>query len=398
MTLQKNKLLNWFLVFALSLTALDCFSHSRSESYSKINVLSNDNFYQVNLSANISNTILNNFLRLNVFNSADDVRNYASSSFKLGDNCEQDNNFKFTSNQSAGYTKIQSSFTCQSLPDLISINLFLDLGPSHAHISKIYIDNVLKDEHIFNSANEAWQPDFTSPNQIIQNSFSSFFKLGFEHILEGLDHLAFLLGLVLLFRGKELLLVITGFTIGHSITLALGTLNFITVNISIVEMLIGFSIFIVGLDQLQQHHKHLVSSKTFNISLFCLAGLLIIFNFNLLFLFGLILFIYTYFLLQLSSGKRLLMQLITIFFGLIHGLAFASNLSENPIVQDQMFSMILGFNLGIEVGQILIALLAVSLLTFLKSFLSATRFQILNRSLSMYLIGIGLFWFVSRSF
>ena len=398
MTLQKNKLLNWFLVFALCLTALDCFSHSRSESYSKINVLSNDNFYQVNLSANISNTILNNFLRLNVFNSADDVRNYASSSFKLGDNCEQDNNFKFTSNQSAGYTKIQSSFTCQSLPNLISINLFLDLGPSHAHISKIYIDNVLKDEHIFNSANEAWQPDFTSPNQIIQNSFSSFFKLGFEHILEGLDHLAFLLGLVLLFRGKELLLVITGFTIGHSITLALGTLNFLTVNVSIVEMLIGFSIFIVGLDQLQQHHKHLVSSKTFNISLFCLAGLLIIFNFNLLFLFGLILFIYTYFLLQLSSGKRLIMQLITIFFGLIHGLGFASNLSENPIVQDQMFSMILGFNLGIEVGQILIALLAVSLLTFLKSFLSATRFQILNRSLSMYLIGIGLFWFVSRSF
>ena len=398
MTSQKNKLLDWFLVFALSLTTLDCFAHSRSESYSKINVLSNHNFYQVNLSANISNTILNNFLRLNVFNSADDVRNYASSSFKLGDNCEQDNNFKFTSNQSAGYTKIQSSFKCQSLPDLISINLFLDLGPSHAHISKIYIDNVLKDEHIFNSANEAWQPDFTSPNQIIQNSFSSFFKLGFEHILEGLDHLAFLLGLVLLFRGKELLLVITGFTIGHSITLALGTLNFITVNISIVEMLIGFSIFIVGLDHLQQHHKHLVSSKTFNISLFCLAGLLIIFNFNLLFLFGLILFIYTYFLLQLSSGKRLLMQLITIFFGLIHGLGFASNLSENPIVQDQMFSMILGFNLGIEVGQILIALLAVSLLTFLKSFLSATRFQILNRSLSMYLIGIGLFWFVSRSF
>ena len=92
------------------------------------------------------------------------------------------------------------------------------------------------------------------------------------------------------------------------------------------------------------------------------------------------------------------MQLITIFFGLIHGLGFASNLSENPIVQDQMFSMILGFNLGIEVGQILIALLAVSLLTFLKSFLSVTRFQILNRSLSMYLIGIGLFWFVSRSF
>ena len=398
MTLQKNKLLNWFLVFALSLTALDCFSHSRSESYSKINVLSNDNFYQVNLSANISNTILNNFLRLNVFNSADDVRNYASSAFKLGDNCEKDNNFKFTSNQSAGYTKIHSSFTCQFLPDLISINLFLDLGPSHAHISKIYIDNVLKDEHIFNSSNEAWQPDFTSPNQIIQNSFSSFFKLGFEHILEGLDHLAFLLGLVLLFRGKELLLVITGFTIGHSITLALGTLNFITVNIGIVEMLIGFSILIVGLDQLQQHHKHLLSSKTFNISLFCLAGLLIIFNFNLLFLFGLILFIYTYFLLQLSSGKRLLMQLITIFFGLIHGLGFASNLSENPIVQDQMFSMILGFNLGIEVGQILIALLAVSLLTFLKSFLSATRFQILNRSLSMYLIGIGLFWFVSRSF
>ena len=398
MTLQKNKLFNWFLVFALSLTAFDCLSHSRSESYSKINVLSNDNSYQVNLSANISNTILNNFLRLNVFNNADDVRNYASTSFKLGDNCKQDNNFKFTSNQSAGYTKIQSSFTCQSLPDLISINLFLDLGPSHAHISKIYIDNVLKDEHIFNSPNDAWQPDFTSHNQVIQNSFSSFFKLGFEHILEGLDHLAFLLGLVLLFRGKELLLVITGFTIGHSITLALGTLNFITVNISIVEMLIGFSIFIVGLDKLQQQHKHLVSSKIFNISLFCLAGLLTIFNFNLLFLFGLILFIYTYFLLQLSTGKRLLMQLITIFFGLIHGLGFASNLSENPIVQDQMFSMILGFNLGIEVGQILIALLAVSLLTFLKSFLSATRFQILNRSLSMYLIGIGLFWFVSRSF
>ena len=61
---------------------------------------------------------------------------------------------------------------------------------------------MLKDEHIFNSPNEAWQPDFTSPNQVIQNSFSSFFKLGFEHILKGLDHLAFLLGLVSLFKGK----------------------------------------------------------------------------------------------------------------------------------------------------------------------------------------------------
>ena len=80
------------------------------------------------------------------------------------------------------------------------------------------------------------------------SSFYDYLEMGVSHILSGLDHIAFLLGLLLLnLKTKNLIIVITGFTLGHSITLALGALNYITPASAFVESLIGYSIVIVAI-------------------------------------------------------------------------------------------------------------------------------------------------------
>ena len=82
--------------------------------------------------------------------------------------------------------------------------------------------------------------------------------LGLDQILSGSDHLLFILGLLLLVTNlKRLLLVITGFTIGHSLTLSLSVINIIQVKSSLVEALIGYTIMFVGLEYLYKENKYL---------------------------------------------------------------------------------------------------------------------------------------------
>ena len=99
--------------------------------------------------------------------------------------------------------------------------------------------------------------------------------MGFFHILSGWDHIAFIVGLVLLFTRLSLFYAITGFTIGHSATLFLGSANIITVDIKIVEILIAFSIFIVGLENIIKNKKPTNTSMGLKI-MFALALLLLL--------------------------------------------------------------------------------------------------------------------------
>ena len=126
------------------------------------------------------------------------------------------------------------------------------------------------------------------------NSFYKFFSLGLDHILSGYDHLLFILGLLLLVTNlKRLLLVITGFTIGHSLTLLLSVINIIQVKSSLVEALIGYTIMFVGLEYLyKENNDHRVSM----IFITTLSLLLLIFgnlinpNFPYFLIFGILLF------------------------------------------------------------------------------------------------------------
>jgi hydrogenase/urease accessory protein HupE len=141
------------------------------------------------------------------------------------------------------------------------------------------------------------------------DNFSLFLQLGLRHILEGYDHLLFLLGLVIVSREwRSLLSVISAFTIAHSTTLILSALGLIALPPLFTESLIAASIVYVGIENVArsvQRHRWVV------------AGL----------------------------------------FGLIHGAGFSGHLTEllkSVLGMGNIWAPLVGFNLGIELGQLIV--------------------------------------------
>lgn len=175
-----------------------------------------------------------------------------------------------------------------------------------------------------------------------------FVQLGFLHIVpRGTDHILFILGLFLFSRKlSPLLWQVTMFTLAHTVTLGLATTGYLALSPSIVEPLIALSIAYIGLEniistQLQRHRLILV---------FC--------------------------------------------FGLLHGLGFASVLSEFELPDEAFFTSLLSFNVGVELGQLsVIALAWLAVGWFMKS-PNYRRFVIIPGSTAIGIIGA--FWTIER--
>lgn len=155
--------------------------------------------------------------------------------------------------------------------------------------------------------------------------FFFYLKLGWEHIisLDALDHQLFILALVAVYAlsdWKKILILVTAFTIGHSITLALSVLDFFRIPTDWVEFLIPLTIVITALDN-------------------------IIFKGN-------------------QSKLMRINYFLALFFGLIHGMGFANTARMMMAKEQNIFVPLLGFNLGLEMGQILVVVI-VLLLEFL---------------------------------
>ena len=152
-----------------------------------------------------------------------------------------------------------------------------------------------------------------APSSRLQ-AFAQFVAMGFKHILpEGLDHILFVLGLFLLSaRWRSLLAQVTAFTLAHSVTLGLSLYGVVSLKSAIVEPLIALSIVLVAWDNLR------------------------------------------------STQVRSTRLLVVFGFGLIHGLGFAGALQDLHLERSQLSSALVGFNLGIELGQL--AVIAVAFL------------------------------------
>lgn len=153
-------------------------------------------------------------------------------------------------------------------------------------------------------------------------TFVDFLKLGIEHILTGYDHLLFLFSLLVITHSFwPALKVITFFTVAHSITLALASLNWVEMPSSIVEPLIAATIVYVGVENIVRHGH--------------------------------------------PKGRGLL----TFFFGLIHGFGFASVLREMGISNNgsDVVVPLFAFNLGVEIGQITVAAIVLPLIWWLQT-------------------------------
>ncbi len=180
-------------------------------------------------------------------------------------------------------------------------------------------------------------------------SFADFLVLGVKHILTGYDHLVFLFGLLIVGGSfRSAVKIITSFTVAHSITLALATLNIVTLPSRIVEPLIAASIAYVGIENLFRR--------------------------------------------DLDKRWRL-----TFFFGLVHGLGFASALRELGIGEDggSVIVPLLSFNLGVELGQISIAALALPLIWRISR---SPRFATLYEPASSVVVSLaGGWWLLQRT-
>jgi hydrogenase/urease accessory protein HupE len=149
--------------------------------------------------------------------------------------------------------------------------------------------------------------------------FGAFFNIGLHHILEGYDHLLFLLGLILVARSwRSLLMVVSAFTVAHSTTLVLSALEVLSIPPIITETLIAASIVYVGIENTVR-----------------------------------------------GSGENSHRWVVAGLFGLIHGAGFSGHLVgllKGAVEQGSIWPALIGFNIGIEVGQIIVVLAALPLL------------------------------------
>ena len=384
-------------------------AHYFSESFSKWNVVDNkveanfslltlestrifqvENYQKIMFEENLSET--------------DVFKIYLSQHLKVtseGKNCSLVDEIKELDSQE-GSLNLSLNFECPSNKEIIIINNALfNLVQSHIHIARIYIDNNLYTEKALFFNDQSIDLNEEKENNSFSNSFYKFFSLGLDHILSGYDHLLFILGLLLLVTNlKRLLLVITGFTIGHSLTLSLSVINIIQVKSSLVEALIGYTIMFVGLEYLyKENNDHRVSI----IFITTLSLLLLIFgnlinpNFPYFLIFGILLFSLGYFyLLKNLNSENNLLSIITIIFGLIHGFGFGGFLLGSKISSENIFSGLLGFNLGVEVGQIIFVLLILLIYKLLMT-LKITKIIEVMKNLSFFaVVFFGFFFFIQR--
>ncbi len=322
-----------------------------------------------------------------------------------GDSCEAGISRPLPSGE--GYLRIQLAFLCSSAAKqlVLRIDSLFELAGSHIHFARITIDGEQEQERLFTGRQReqllALGESF-SQSVSVSATITAYTLFGFEHILIGLDHIAFLLTLMLLARGaRDILLLVTGFTVGHSITLSLATLGVVNPNAPLVEALIGFTIALVAIENVTGGNgSQRAASLWLALSLALLAMLAAIGNIgpSVLSLLGLALFSFCYLRLADSEARvRRWRPAISALFGLVHGFGFAGVLSEVGLPEQQILPALLGFNIGVELGQL--AIVAVLGLLGLGIFHSLQNWrQGVSNALSAGLCGLGVFWFIQRSF
>ena len=169
------------------------------------------------------------------------------------------------------------------------------------------------------------------------SEFGLYFTLGQEHILDyanGYDHILFVLALCAIYLvrdWKKILILVTAFTIGHSITLALATLQLVTVDPAFIEFLIPLTIFITAASNLFKKEE------------------------------------------TQSTGKVQINYIFALLFGLIHGLGFSNYLRAILGKNQSILSQLLAFNLGLEFGQIIVVAIFLAICFLVVDVLKANR-------------------------
>ncbi len=233
-------------------------------------------------------------------------------------------------------------------PGVITVSAFLfPYDPIHQTFVNVYEQDVLVSQAVL-AVDRQHVEHYTGTRQGTLAVIRTFVPSGIHHILIGPDHLLFLFGLLLLGGSlRRLILVVSAFTMAHSITLSLAALNILSPPESVIEPAIALSIVYVGADNL-----------------------------------------------TVRDGRDMRVW-IALAFGLIHGFGFANVLREMDLPARALGWSLFSFNLGVEIGQVAVVAAVASALAAIRarSELAGHRLAIGG---SVLVIAAGGFWFIER--
>ncbi len=300
----------------------------------------------------------------------------------------------------AGFRRFEFAFRCANDDITLRSEAFFDLVPSHVDLAQVrtprgdYIEQVLTAD----KPDLAWR----AQSGMKSASFLTFVGMGVMHIFTGVDHMSFLVGLVLISRRlRDLTFVVTGFTIGHSLTLALAVTGVLRPHAEYIDALVALTIALIGVENLSvSSGKPGVLAGAIVVFLLAMLGLRLggVVSLPALLLLGSALFAGGYLLVSghLREAGRLRL-VVTLVFGLIHGFGFAADLLEAPIPKTDLLKLLAGFNIGVEIGQLSLVLAMSGLVLLLGKLKLALPRPIVTDVLATLLVALGTFWFVSRS-
>lgn len=191
-----------------------------------------------------------------------------------------------------------------------------------------------------------FEPSAPQTQRSLSESIWRFFKMGVEHIFLGYDHICFLIALIVVSRFREIVKIVTSFTVAHSITLILATLEVVSLPTRLIETCIAATIVYVAIENLwikDTRHR----------------------------------------------------WWLTFFFGLVHGFGFANVLREMGLPTVGLIRCLLSFNLGVEFGQLVIAICLLPLAFALHHWKYGHRIAM---GISILLAIFGSAWFIDRAF
>jgi hypothetical protein len=304
---------------------------------------------------------------------------------------------------SAQFRRFEMSYHCPGeKPIALHSEAFLDLVPSHVSLAQIQTSDGRLIQQLFTKDHQTFATSGYDES-MRDAGFLRYVQMGIMHIFTGIDHMSFLLGLVLISRRlRDLVFAVTGFTIGHSATLALAVTGIIRPHAEFIDALVALTIAMIGAENIAvaTHRPGIVAGGLAGMLLLMAAGSFLGFGgLPSLILLGAGLFAANYLMLSghLRDAARLRI-VVTIVFGLIHGFGFAADLLELRLPSGQLFSILLGFNLGVETGQLTLVLAALGAVALLRRAKLALPRPIVVDTVSAGLVGLGVYWFIGRSY
>jgi len=255
-----------------------------------------------------------------------------------------------TAFRKTGNTLFHLTFRCpQDVTDLAITSVsFLDLDESHVQFARFARKDDPRKflrEGVLSVKQKVFHiPDVNGDGSATLDRASAFLKLGIEHLLTGYDHILFLLTVIIGMSLKETIKAVTSFTLAHSLTMALAFLGLVSLRSNVVEPLIALTIVYVAAENV----------------------------------------------FRTSVRRR---WLLTFFFGLIHGLGFVGALQEITVSREELLLSLVSFNLGIELGQLAVIVVAMPVMSWLCARSWGGQ---LRRGFSLGVGALGAIWLTQR--